>query len=101
VGPIFPVWCQLTEPSTTIVLAPERLSLGPFSVDRAAIQCDLDADLSESGRGLECVFAHRAALFEARTVSALMVDYDAILRLMAGEPRLQVSDLCGRACTIS
>src|SRR4029079_1745903 len=57
-GPVFPVWCQFREPSPTITLEPEGLSLTPFLVDRAAILCDLEADLIESNLGLECMFAH-------------------------------------------
>ncbi len=99
VGPIFPVWCQYRVLSPPIILESEGLSMTPLLVLRSAILCDLEVDLIESDRGLECEFAHRAALFESRVVAALMADYSAILSLLVREPGLRVSDLCDRACT--
>jgi len=100
-GPVFPVWCQFREPSPTITLEPEGLSLTPFLVDRAAILCDLEADLIESNLGLECMFAHRTALFEAPTVAKMIGDYSAILRLVLTEPNLRVGNLADRVGTAS
>jgi hypothetical protein len=100
-GPVFPIWCQYREPSSAVLVKPEGPSLTPLLVDRAAIVCDLEADLIESDRGLECVFAHRAALFEARMVAALLADYGAMLRLVSLEPNLRVDDVRRRACTVS
>jgi hypothetical protein len=95
-GNILPLWCQLRELPPTTVLEGVQLSLTPLLVDRAAIFGELEADLIESDRGLECVFAHRAALFEASTVNAMLSDYGAILRSLVAQPPSRVSDLYDR-----
>lgn len=97
-GPVFPVWCQLRRASNRIVAGNPEVSFGPFSIDRAAIQCDLEADLIQSHRGLECVFAHRSALFAPPAMACLLADYGGLLRQMAGEPGLSVRDLCEQVC---
>ena len=100
-GPVFPVWCQLRVSSKARVVGPHKASFEPFSVGRAAIQCDLEADLSEADQGLECMFAHRAALFEKRAIAVLVADYGTLLRLIAAEPEQQISNLCNRLSTTS
>ena len=97
-GPVFPVWCQSREPSQATVLEPGGLSFAPFEVDRAAILCELEADLIETESGVDCVFAHRQSLFDAPVVASLMADFGSMLQLVVRENGLRVDDLCLRAC---
>lgn len=97
-GPVFPVWCQSREPSKATVLEPGGLSFAPFEVDRAAILCELEADLIETASGVDCVFAHRPSLFDAPVIASLMADFGSILQLVSRENGLRVDDLCLRAC---
>jgi non-ribosomal peptide synthetase component F len=90
-GPIFPIWCQFREPLPAITLETDALSLKPLLIERAAILCDLEADLIESDDALECVFAHRAALFETSMISSMMSDYGAILRAILDNSALRMS----------
>lgn len=97
-GPVFPVWCQLRETSHGLTVGRHAVHFGPFSIDRAAIQCDLEADLSQSHQGLECMFAHRSALFAAPSMARLMADYGGLLRHMARVSGLRVEALCEHVC---
>lgn len=97
-GPSFPVWAQLREPARTLILGPEGLSFEPMRIERAAILCDIEFDFVDSPSGVECEFAHRAALFEPATIETMSLDIAAFLEVAATEPQRPIGQVLERTC---
>jgi len=93
-GLTLPIWCQLTESQAAVILRQADVSFEPLVVDRVTMVCELEADLMDSELGLECMFAHRPALFDRRIVGSLMAEYSMILRAAARGAQRQVDELC-------
>jgi polyketide synthase PksJ len=72
-----------------------NLSISPLEVENPYAKFDLLLTLWESADGLKGTFEYRAELFDAATVEGLLLDYELILRAVAGEPDISLSALDG------
>jgi Condensation domain len=91
-SPLFRIWFVLQNTPAAALELP-GLTLTPEEVGAGEVRHDLKLDLTETPQGLAGFFQYRRELFARAEVSHMAESFDALLRRVAGDPDLRLSDL--------
>jgi amino acid adenylation domain-containing protein/non-ribosomal peptide synthase protein (TIGR01720 family) len=91
--PIFQVKLILQNTPRSPLELPQGLTVTPLAGEVVPAREDLLLDAVDTGRGLTVTFKYNADLFEPETVSRIAEQLAAILRRVAGEPAVRLSEL--------
>jgi amino acid adenylation domain-containing protein len=95
-SPLFRVWFVLQNAPAHSLELP-GLTLAPMEIDAGEVRHDLKLDLTETADGLRGFFQYRTELFDEPSIEGMAQNLGLLLRRVAENPELRLSDLC-QAC---